>query len=300
VRELKRLNLAYFVELGSALKPLSRPPRWTEEEGDHEAEFSCFTLTMHEGRQILSTLLQDDVIPLAIPASRLAAQKLVDLLTAIRRNEASISGADVWDVYWQARTLETLLHGELAVQSVYHFGPKRAFDTNLLIDKATALFSQEVQSLFSPDESYNIEQAGKCIAFEMPAAAGFHLIRAAESVIRRYYAAIVGIMPPVKNRNWSAYVRVLRTHGGEPKILQAIEEIKDIHWNPVLHPEVQLSLEEAMSLVGIVERVISAIFADIAARGASQWIAHSALALVSSGGSETMPNRMAALHLDLA
>jgi hypothetical protein len=293
---MRRLNLTFFVELGSALKPLSVLPRWVDQEGDHEAEFSAFNLKMYECRRLLGTLLQEEVIPLAIPASRPNAEKLLELMKSIRKQDHA-TGSDVWDVYWHARTLETLLHGELAVQSVYHIWPKRAFDTNLLIDKATALFSPEVQAWFTPDETYNIEQAGKCIAFETPTAAGFHLIRAAESVIRRYYAIVVGTVPAVKARNWGAYIKKLREHGADPKILHALEQIKDLHRNPVVHPEVQLSLEEAVSLVGITESIVSAIFADIAARKAAQMAAQPSLALVASGSSSASQNKLAAHYL---
>ena len=174
----------------------------------------------------------------------------------------------MWDVYLKVEPLQTLLYGELAVQSVYHIWPKRAFDINLLIEKATELFSKEVQEWLTADERYNIGQAGKCVAFEIPTAAGFHLIRGAESVIRRYYTVVVGVEPALKMRNWGAYIKNIKKCGGDARVIHALEQIKDLHRNPVIHPAIELRIEEAISLIGITESVISSIYSDMMVREA--------------------------------
>src|SRR5262245_61046831 len=102
-----------------------------------------------------------------------------------------------------------------------------------------------------PDEQDNIVQAGKCLAFEVPTAAAFHIFRAAESVMRLYYIAIFGTIPAKKLRNWGAYLKNLKSHGGaDPKILHSLEQIKELYRNPTIHPETKYTLEEALSLVG--------------------------------------------------
>lgn len=287
VRGMKRLNLTFFMELGAALRPLSTLPSWADQEEYNAERFSDFRLQVYEARRVVSELLQENSIPLAIPASRPAAKSLLEALTSASRT-TDLTRAHVWDVFWKIRPLVTLLHGELAVQSIYHIWPKRAFDTNLLIDKATALFSKEIQDWFTENETYNVEQAGKCIAFETPTAAGFHLMRAAESVIRRYYALVVGHPPATKDRNWGAYIRVIRKHGGDARILHAIEQIKDLHRNPVIHPEAQLTLAEAVSLIGITESIVGAIYSDMMQREAAEKAAQPSLALVAGGSGNTL------------
>jgi hypothetical protein len=275
---MKRLNLTYFLELGAAITPLADYPKLT----DGDPAPASFRADLGQMRRVLLVLVKHDAIPLAIPASRPAAQKLLNHIDLLLKKEKPVVG-DMWDIYWMADPLRTLLHGELAVQSVYHIWPKRAFDTNLMIDKATALFSSEIQVWFTPEETYNIEQAGKCIAFETPTAAGFHLIRAAESVIRRYYTLVVGTEPKLKMRNWGVYIRNLKKCGAEPKVIHALEQIKDLHRNPVIHPEIALTLEEAVSLIGITESVISAIFADMKQRGIANQAKVNALTSVLRG-----------------
>ncbi|MCI0348170.1 MAG: hypothetical protein L0Z53_01990 [Acidobacteriales bacterium] len=257
---MKRLNLTYFMQLGAALNPLTQVP---VRNGGFDP--NRFKRSVFSAQYQLRGLIQDDTIPLAIPASRPVARRLAKALQESAEKKELVE-QDAWDILWDAEKLQTLLEGELAVQTVYHIWPKRAYDTNLLIDKAVSLFSKQIQSWFTPEETYNVSEAGKCLAFETPTAAGFHLIRATESVIRRYYAVVVGKPPKPKMRNWGAYLRVLKDCGADTKVLQALEQVKDLHRNPVIHPEFQLSLDEALSLLGIVESVISAIHIDMTKR----------------------------------
>lgn len=208
-------------------------------------------------------------MPLAIPASRPAVDRLASLISFLHKKRPLVR-QDMWRVRWDTEPLRTLLHGELAVQSTYHIWPKRAFNVDLLIERATSLFSEEVQHWMIENERYNISQAGKCIAFETPTAAGFHLVRAAESVIRRYYKVGVGTEPALKRRNWGAYIKKIKRCGGEARVIHALEQIKELHRNPVIHPEVVLSLEEAISLIGIIESVIGSIFSDMQSRDQNQ------------------------------
>ena len=92
-----------------------------------------------------------------------------------------------------------------------------------------------------------INQAGRCLAFEVPTAALFHMFRAADSVLRRWYKQVTGVEPKVKMRNWGTYIRKLRECGVDEKILSALEQIKELHRNPVIHPEAQISIEEVLS-----------------------------------------------------
>lgn len=77
---------------------------------------------------------------------------------------------------------------------------------------------------------------------------------------------VVGEVPTVKMRSWGVYIRLLKGAAADAKVLAAMEQVKDLHRNPVMHPELQLSVEEALSLLGIIESLIMAIFRDMQAR----------------------------------
>lgn len=64
-------------------------------------------------------------------------------------------------------------------------------------------------------------------------------------------------------RNWGTYIKNLRKCGANEKILTALEQLKDLHRNPIIHPEAQIGIEEALSFMGITESVISAMLSEI-------------------------------------
>jgi hypothetical protein len=169
-----------------------------------------------------------------------------------------------------ALRLNATLASELAVAQAYHVTRKGAFNLGLLVTDATAIFSDDVRTEMDSDERENIVHTGRCLAFEVPTAAAFHIFRAAESVMRRYYVAVVGTVPAKKLRNWGAYLKNLQTHGGaDPKILYSLEQIKDLYRNPTIHPETKYTPEEALSLVGLAENLISSMIREIRRRGAA-------------------------------
>jgi hypothetical protein len=107
----------------------------------------------------------------------------------------------------------------------------------------------------------DIRQAGRCLAFELPTAAGFHIMRATESILRDYYVAHVGKKP--KTRNWGKYIADLKTSSANPKTVAVLDQIRTLHRNPTIHPEVVLSGSEAQTLFGIAQSAITAMIEDM-------------------------------------
>jgi len=121
-----------------------------------------------------------------------------------------------------------------------------------------------------PDAVKDFRQAGKCLAFDLDTSAGFHVIRAAETLIRKYYSAVTGVQEmKSKDRNWGAYVRNLKSQleqGNKqvnPKIIALIDQVREHHRNPVMHPEVTLSPAEALSLFNIAQSVIISLATEL-------------------------------------
>src|SRR5262249_1617525 len=62
---------------------------------------------------------------------------------------------------------------------------KGIFSTNDLIENAENAIPKAIRDAVPAEALDDWKQAGKCIVFELPTAAGFHLIRATEAVIRK-------------------------------------------------------------------------------------------------------------------
>jgi len=107
---------------------------------------------------------------------------------------------------------------------------------------------------------FDIREAGKSLAFELPTAAGFHLFRATESVLRKYYVHETGSTAPPKVRNIGVYLNALKiANKGDPKVRAALKQMTDLHRNPLIHPETILTLDEAIAIFGIARSAITAM-----------------------------------------
>lgn len=98
----------------------------------------------------------------------------------------------------------------------------------------------------------------------MSTAAGFHLLRAFETVVLAYRAHVIPNDVAPSNRTLGAYIRDMEeTKGGDPKILSTLRQIKDLRRNTLLHPEDTLTIDEAIRLLGIVASAIGAMLDEL-------------------------------------
>jgi hypothetical protein len=63
-------------------------------------------------------------------------------------------------------------------------------------------------------------------------------------------------------RNIMVYVKAIRSAKcGDERILSVIEQMSKLHRNPIAHPEVALTLDEAIATLGMAQSVITAMLA---------------------------------------
>lgn len=165
-------------------------------------------------------------------------------------------GWTILSIQQAALKFETVLSAELSNSDTYWISPKGTHKTSMLLQSAHLELPQSVIAEM-PEVKTDFDEAGKCLLFDNSTAVGFHLLRATETVIRKYYKAVTGAEPKAKFRNWGAYIKRLREHKADPSIVNHLEHVRENYRNPVLHPEVNLSPEEALVLFGV---CVSAIF----------------------------------------
>lgn len=117
-----------------------------------------------------------------------------------------------------------------------------------------------------PDSAVDAQEAGKALAFELATACGFHTFRVVESVLRKYYETVSGGVPtPLEKRSIGGILYLLKENSiGSSTVIAALQQIKDLHRNPLAHPDVSISSDEAISLIGMSQSVITAMLREIA------------------------------------
>lgn len=95
---------------------------------------------------------------------------------------------------------------------------------------------------------HDFAEAGKCLAFERPTAAAFHLMRAAEASVRALYSAKTGLAHG--GQPWGPLTAELRTKAAVPVVLlNQLDNVRTSFRNPTQHPELIYTMDDAQDLL---------------------------------------------------
>lgn len=207
-------------------------------------------------------------VPLPLQDSRKAARELRDLIAGIyesmRYGQRQISQEECSGFFSLKEEFEQAFEREHRNLSVFTVTPKGIYDTRLLIEKTEEKFPQVVLAYLPPNCVVDLRQAGRCLAFEVPTACAFHVFRATESVIRRYYEVLAKQQWPHSTRDMGSYIRELeKLSGVNLDVIRRLREIKDFERNPSIHPEQIVSKEKAPILFELCSGVIYAMAIEI-------------------------------------
>jgi len=256
---MKRVNVHQFYLLGQSLQPLA---------GITEASIygDCF-YELWQARAGIKAMLESGVV--SLHTCRAAAYELIEAVTigvpedfdeAIKKDQKEPIN---WMCYYRIaqvlKEFQVVFAAELPLVETYSVSQKGAYSTSDLIDHAEIIFSENIRSVLPADATRDIQQAGRCIAFDVPTAAAFHILRAIEAVILEYLKIkSVGTVKP-KQRTWAAYLDSLRELGADETIIEEIDQIREKYRNPIMHPEDVVSLDGALALFGKAQFVIYAM-----------------------------------------
>ncbi len=255
-----RILLPYIWSLCDALEPLSRL--------DHSKETDKidFMLGLFGPQTALEALLQGSVFSPTLRSSRPLAEHLLTLLrrqTGSDEVEGKASRHDIWTIGEAYGQFKTAFLAELGTFPSYFVSQKGSHDTLTLLDQSWLMFPADLGAKV-PEAMYDVAEAGKALCYETATACGFHLFRATEAVLRRYYSHVTGGKAHPKVRNIMVYVQAMRqAKCGEEKILSVIEQLSKLHRNPIAHPEAILTVDEAIAILGMARSAVTAMLAPL-------------------------------------
>jgi hypothetical protein len=225
--------------------------------------------TLFTAQSSLETFLYGSVYSGAIRAAQSTGAKLIEAIKKLtasdtaQDNDRTLDWVDVWSITHALDQFENVLVAEMNTRDAFFVTKKRAYDTTDLIDRAEILLPIEF-AIKAQEAIDDVRQAGKCLAFELPTAAGFHMMRALEHVLRLYYDVASGGAPRPENNNMGVYLNELSNNNwGSEKVRACLRQIKDLHRNELIHPDITLSLDDALGLWGIVQSAIGAMLPDL-------------------------------------
>lgn len=175
--------------------------------------------------------------------------------------------------------LQAVVLADLQRLPVYSVPKQGIYDTDSLIEQAEFDIPEEYRIKLKPTTLADVQEAGRCLAFGVPTAAGFHIMRAVEDVLADYCDTVeidgakgVPLKKPGKSKNWGDYTTYLK-RSEEPDVVQThalLEPLGKYERNEIMHPERVLTENEAFRLFKegqtAIERMAVRIFPKIVGR----------------------------------
>jgi hypothetical protein len=165
------------------------------------------------------------------------------------------------EVVSKAKEFETVLAAELYNLPTYVVTKKGIYTIDGLLDNTEDMFPEPVRTKLNADVIVEIRQSGMCLAFDIPTACGFHILRATELVLHEYYVNCCKPGKLDKLPNWGAYITELKksTDSDVKETIAILQQIKDNDRNLIMHPERVLSYDDAFRLFEIAKGAIIAM-----------------------------------------
>lgn len=294
--DVERINQFPFYTTGKALRQIE------EHTGDTRAQDAA--LPILTALQALDFLLQGNLLPLT--TSKVRAETLRSEVDSLMQrhfftgpegdrrfrvpDETVVISSWEWNVLRTALSnFEAVFSEEMREATTYYVPRRGIFFTPSLIDAADETFPSAIRGYIPPKTIDDWRAAGRCLAFNLLTASGFHAARAVEGTLESYYQLFAG-KPGATLRSWDDYIKSLREIAAKEnspspsqKTLSELDQMRTFDRNPIMHPRIVLSESDARILFGSSESLIIAMAQEIYAVKSAGGV-QAGLALIESAG----------------
>lgn len=160
---------------------------------------------------------------------------------------------------------EAVFATEAQALDVFSIQQKQAYSMTTLIEHVEEVLPESIRASLSDFTISEIREATKCIAFDLPTAGGFHLLRGLESALRDYYDVLSNGAARPKTKHgkdvpMGDYIVEVERLGAHPKVVSVLKQIKTLHRDPHMHPESVFHMDGAAMLLGVITSAIWMMF----------------------------------------
>jgi hypothetical protein len=279
-------NLSGLFELGHAIGPVASLLR----NFNQNPQLSPLQLMWLTGllRASLNEVVSDKILP--FQQTKESAIQLIGVVDEIWKSRSDTGTLAVPFRPDELLRLESAitdltvsLRREVDGMPIFFVTPRRAYDVKALLNDAAQVLNQSHVGLLAPGTLDDVREAGICIAFAVPTAAGFHSVRAVEAVARGYHEIVVGGPRPGAETPLGPLINGLRTKrdvllsaGRIDKqdllslVIDFLTRINNIYRKPLTHPEMTLDPEGAMTVFDSVKCSIDLVLEDAPRKSAAK------------------------------
>ena len=220
--------------------------------------YLCF-----DAEQNVEAIFDNSVYSPHLKISRERASFLKTALNAMSPSstdqQRDVTDLDAWMIKFHGSRFKEVFMAELNILPSFLAIEKEGYDINALIDEGHKLFPPSTRNK-CPEANWDMQEAGKALAFELATACGFHVFRVTEAVLKRYWEHISKGQKHPNSPGIGTYARELKEKNlGDEKIWEALSQLAKLHRNPLIHPEAILTVEEAIETLGIARSAMGAM-----------------------------------------
>lgn len=247
---MKKVNEYRFYDLGVKLERL-RGLMAPNKRFDIDVWFAA-----HFAGEALGQLSQDPialrVCQPAIDRARNAVSEMIPESSDLNKKieAAEPLGTNAHTVTYALNALEPLLEAECRTLNTYAVSKKGAYSTSDLIENAEIMLSDETRKSLPNGVDSDIRSAGRALVFDLPTAAGFHMLRAIELTMGHLWTN-TNAAGGTKPQNWGKYIEYFETAKVDARITDMLTSIRKLYRNPIAHPDETLSQDQAVELFAL-------------------------------------------------
>ena len=250
-----RISLAWILVVMNSIEGLARI--------DNDMDRQMVHAWCSGARNALQMIFEQSVYAPYLNVSREKATNLISILEEVCEPEHQLSAMDLWLIRNRRDEFKNVFLAELSILPAFLVSEKEGYDLNTLTNKGYKLFPTSL-SQKCPDADEDMMAVGQTLAFDLATACGFHIFRVTETVLKRYWGSVSKGQPPPSVKTIGNYAKELESRNlGEKKTREALKQLSKLHRNPVIHPDVTLTVEEVINTLGIARSVISFMLNEI-------------------------------------
>lgn len=269
---MEKLNLPFFYQVGHQLSSLA---------SIRVSETPSGTIFLACGA-LVPTLTELLALP-SLKVAKPAGEELQGLIENLRQGMVSEKygqvdftkpidsknielQSDMLLIVQRALEFQIVLNAELQSLAVYLVTPTGIYSTTDLVDNAADVIPGNLKAKLPVSAVEEITLSGRCLAFGVGTACGFHIIRATETVMHAYYAKMFKQGKKCEElESWGSYINKFRNSEDvdAKRIAEMLQQVKDHDRNLIMHPEVSLSGDEAHTLFDVAKGAIMAMAEEL-------------------------------------
>jgi hypothetical protein len=264
---VQAVNGYFLWGLGGAIEGLA-------ERAEITATWGTVMPALYNAQNYLRMFKEADVLMLPL-SKEVAADLEAEISRLIEQHPdlKELLGNVGYAITNQVAHLRSVLSAELSNLPIFALAPQRAYDMKIILWNAHHALAETAIQALPAGAQLDLRMAGQCLAFEVATAAGFHVLRALESVARRYSTLVTGHDPGV-NSTLGALLNGLRTEYEARRaagtlgnsqlglVINMLDRIRSIYRNPIMHPQMFLNADQAVTVFNAAIDAISAMADD--------------------------------------